>query len=357
MATSNNPQPSQSDIDCLNNAAFSLNLIYWVCMFLVSSLLEYFIKIAPIESFKHKLILFGVSALMAYVMGRILIRVRGIFFPFKALLCLVMTIVAVPVYMAISHLNLYPQSVAPDPIYSGYILVQAVSMMFGWNCLFLAVTDNFETDQRGQQLAAIREVALTTKMEALRYQVNPHFLFNTLNSIAGLIEEGAASRAAKMVLSLSTFMRTTLAIDPMSDVKLSDEIALQEEYLGIEQERFLDRLTFKVELPDDLKEALVPNLILQPLIENAIKHGVGVATGQVEILLTAAQASDQLILTVENDIPVNNLNHNHPTGMGVGLRNVRERLQLRFQDNAQFSAGIIRLGRYRASIQLPLIKS
>lgn len=290
---------------------------------------------------------------MTYVMARILIRVRGLFFPLKALLCLVMTIIAIPVYMAINSLNLYPQSVASDPIYSGYTLIQAVSMIFGWNCLFLAVTDNFERDQREQQLAAIREVALSTKMQALRYQVNPHFLFNTLNSIAGLIEEGAATRAERMVLSLSTFMRTTLAVDPMSDVKLSEEIALQEEYLGIERERFLDRLTFKIEMPEELHDALVPSLILQPLIENAIKHGVGVATGQVEISLTASLKSDRLVLAVENDIPLDSFGRNKPLGIGVGLRNVQERLHLRFQGNSQFSSGIVYPGRYKASIDLP----
>lgn len=331
-----------------------MNLIYWVCMFLADSVLRYFIKIAPIESVPHKLILFGVSALMTYVMARILIRVRGLLFPFKAILCLVMTVIAVPVYMAIDFLNLYPQSVTFDPIYSGYTLIQYVSMIFGWNCLFVAVTDNFEMAERELQLAAIREVALTSKMQALRYQINPHFLFNTLNSIAGLIEEGAATRAERMVLSLSTFMRTTLAVDLMNDVKLSEEIALQEEYLGIERERFLDRLTFKIEMPEELQDALVPSLILQPLIENAIKHGVGAATGQVEISLTASHDSDRLLLTVENDIPLDNSNRNSPFGMGVGLRNVQERLNLRFQGNSQFSSGIIRPGRYHASIDLPL---
>lgn len=353
MAKSNNSPPQQNDINCLTQAAHRLDLIYWVCMYLADSVLRYFIKIAPIESTLHKLMLFGVSALMAYVMARILIRARGLFFPLKALLCLVMTIIAVPVYMAIDFLNLYPQSVALDPIYSSYTLIQYVSMIFGWNCLFLAVTDNFEMAERELQLAAIREVALTSKMQALRYQVNPHFLFNTLNSIAGLIEEGAATRAERMVLSLSTFMRTTLAVDPMSDVNLSEEIALQEEYLGIERERFLDRLTFKIEMPEELQDALVPSLILQPLIENAIKHGVGAATGQVEISLTASRESDRLLLTVENDIPLDNSNRNSPFGMGVGLRNVQERLNLRFQGNSQFTSGIIRPGRYLASINLP----
>ncbi|MDP3817727.1 MAG: histidine kinase [Methylotenera sp.] len=353
MTTSNNSLPSQSDMACLTQAAFRLNLIYWVCMFLADCVLGYFVKIDPIESTPLKLTLFGVSALMTYVMARILIRVRGLSFPLKALLCLVMTIIAVPVYTAIDFLNLYPQSVTSDPIHSGYTLIQYVSMVFGWNCLFLAVTDNFETGQRELQLAAIREVALTSKMQALRYQVNPHFLFNTLNSIAGLIEEGATTRAERMVLSLSTFMRTTLEVDPMSDVKLSEEIALQEEYLGIERERFLDRLTFKIEMPEALQDALVPSLILQPLIENAIKHGVGAATGQVEISLTASSKSDRLVLTVENDIPLDNSDRKNPFRMGVGLRNVQERLHMRFQGNSQFSSGIIRPGRYQASIDLP----
>jgi two-component system, LytTR family, sensor kinase len=322
-------------------------------MFLADSMLRYFIKIAPIESTAQKLMLYSVSALMAYVMARVLIRFRGLSFPVKALLCLVMTDIAAAVYMSINAFDLYPQSVKFDPIYSGYTLIKYVSMMFGWNCLFLAVTDNFEMVERELQLAAVREVALTSKMQALRYQVNPHFLFNTLNSIAGLIEEGAATRAERMVMSLSTFMRTTLAVDPMSDVKLSEEIALQEEYLGIERERFLDRLTFKIEMPEELQDALVPSLILQPLIENAVKHGVGAATGQVEILLTASRKSDRLTLTVENDIPLASTERNNPFGMGIGLRNVQERLNLRFQENGQLSSGIISPGRYCASIDLP----
>lgn len=321
-------------------------------MFLISSLLEYFIKIVSI-SVPHKLILFSVSALMAYVMGRILIRVRGLFFPFKALLCIAMTIIAVPVYMAIDFLNLYPQSVTSDPTYSGYTLIQAVSMIFGWNCLFLAVTDNFERDQREQQLAAMREEALTAQMQALRYQINPHFLFNTLNSIAGLIEEGAATRAERMVLSLSTFMRTTLSVDPMNDLPLAGEIALQQEYLEIEHERFQDRMTFTINTPEDVQNALVPSLILQPLIENAIKHGVGAATGKVEIMLTAYREFDRLHLVVENDMPLVNEKRNNPVGMGIGLRNVAERLRVRFQGNSQFSSGVIKPGRYRAHIDLP----
>lgn len=227
------------------------------------------------------------------------------------------------------------------------------AMFFGWSCVFLTLLYSFDVRDRERQLAAVREEAFSAQMKALRYQINPHFLFNTLNSIAGLIEEGAATRAERMVLSLSTFMRTTLSLDPMHDVSLADEIALQEEYLEIERERFSDRLTFKTNIRENAHDALVPSLILQPLIENAIKHGVGATSGPVEIVLSAYRTADRLNITVENDMPRDDAKGSRLPGMGVGLRNVEERLRARFQEDAHFSAGCISPGRYRVAMDLP----
>ena len=227
------------------------------------------------------------------------------------------------------------------------------AMFFGWSSVFLTLLYSFDVRDRERQLAAVREEALSAQMKALRYQINPHFLFNTLNSIAGLIEEGAATRAERMVLSLSTFMRTTLSLDPMHDVSLTDEIALQEEYLEIERERFSDRMTFNVDVPENARDALVPSLILQPLIENAIKHGVGATSGPVEIVLSASRIADHLHIVVENDMPRGDIKGNRLPGMGVGLRNVEERLRARFQEEAHFSSGCISPGRYRVAIELP----
>lgn len=227
------------------------------------------------------------------------------------------------------------------------------AMFFGWSSVFLTLLYSFDVRDRERQLAAVREEALSAQMKALRYQINPHFLFNTLNSIAGLIEEGAATRAERMVLSLSTFMRTTLSLDPMHDVSLADEIALQEEYLEIERERFSDRMTFNVDVPENARDVLVPSLILQPLIENAIKHGVGATSGPVEIVLSASRIADRLHIAVENDMPRGDIKGNRLPGMGVGLRNVEERLRARFQEEAHFSSGCISPGRYRVGMELP----
>lgn len=226
------------------------------------------------------------------------------------------------------------------------------AVYFGWSCVFLTLLYSFDVRDRERRLAAIREEALTAQMKALRYQVSPHFLFNTLNSIAGLIEEGSATRAERMVLSLSTFLRTTLTLDPFNDVRLSEELALQEEYLEIEHERFSDRMSFYIDIPEDVRHALVPSLILQPLIENAIKHGVGAMTSEVCISLSAHREGDRLRVIVENDMPIE-LVGPKPAGMGVGLKNVGERLRARFQEEGRFSAGPAGPGVYRATLDVP----
>lgn len=344
----------------LRRAALRLGLIYWACMFLADSVLGHFIGIGPLESAPLKVIMFGASALMTWGMSLALLRLREATFTHKALLSFALTAVAAPLYTAIDFMNYtlcqYPKPVSFDPMYSGYTLIEGASMLFGWNCLFIGLLYSFEVRDREQRLAAAREEALTAQMRALRYQVNPHFLFNTLNSIAGLIEEGSATRAERMVLSLSTFLRTTLSLDPMHDVTLAEELALQHEYLEIERERFSDRMSLRIDTPQEVLDARVPSLILQPLIENAIKHGVGAARGKVEILLAVRREADRLHIVVENDMP---MEPQLPAraGTGVGLRNVALRLRARFQGNSAFASGPIGPGRYRVAIDLPWVSA
>jgi two-component system LytT family sensor kinase len=338
-------------------AALRLSVVYWAVFFVVDSVLGSFIDIDPITSAPLKLVLFASGALMTYGMSVLLFRMRRLSFPRKALLGFLMTAVAAPLFTAIDFLNYviceYPTPVTFDPAYSGYILIEGFSILFGWSCLFIALLYNFDVRERERRLAAIREESLTAQMQALRYQVNPHFLFNTLNSIAGLIEEGAETRASRMVLALSTFMRTTLSLDPMQDVPLAEELALQEEYLQIEHERFSDRMTFTIDVPEELRRALVPSLILQPLVENAIKHGVGTTSGHVEVVIKAVRDADRLQITVENDMPSGDGGSNRTPGMCVGLRNVAERLRVRFRGDSQFTSGRVAPQRYRAAIDMP----
>jgi len=246
-----------------------------------------------------------------------------------------------------------PPSLAAGPDWNGFLDDTALgaALFFGWCCLFVGLVFGFELHERGLRLAAVREEALAAQMRALRYQVNPHFLFNTLNSVAGLVEEGSADRAGRMILGLSTFLRTTLALDPLQDVPLADELALQRDYLEIERERFSDRMTFAIDVADDVRSALVPSLILQPLVENAIRHGVGATVGSVEIALGARREGDRLEITIENDMPASG--GAGSAGMGVGTRNVADRLRARFRDDGRLSAGPVEPGRFRAVMSLP----
>lgn len=340
----------------IRTATLRLGLVYWVSIFVVTSVLWGVVGTDPVESALGKLAHYTLSSLMTFGIAAILFRLQRFSLPAKAVFCFALALAAAPVDYAIGY-GVYAICIWPEaPVFDwkdlGYGLSFATAQFFGWACLFVALIYSFEVRDRERRLAAVREEALTAQMRALRYQVNPHFLFNTLNSIAGLIEEGSTTQAERMVLSLSTFLRTTLTLDPMHDVPLAEELALQQEYLEIERERFSDRMAFTIDMPNNVRGALVPSLILQPLIENAIKHGVGATVGKVEIALSARKQADRLRVTVENDMPLR-AEAIKPAGMGLGLRNVAERLRARFREDGQFLSGPVAPGRYRASIDLP----
>ena len=348
----------------LGRAALTMGLIYWAGVFAFSSILWGIVGTNPLASAIGKLIHYtlcapltlGMAAALFWLHGRL--RRRGEV-PLGGLvvLCFVMSLVAAPLWALVGFgvyaFWVYPLPAIWDWMDFGYDMVYGGGLFFGWSCLFITLLYSFDLRERERHLAALREEALAAQMRALRYQVNPHFLFNTLNSVTGLIEEGANDRAGRMVMSLSNFLRTTLALDPMADVPLSQEVALQGDYLAIERERFSDRMALRIDLPQDLRDARVPSLILQPLVENAVKHGVGQATGQVEIALTARRAGDRLLLVVENDMP--RAPATPPQGTGVGLRNVADRLLVRYQGAGALNAGAMTPLRYRAALDLPLL--
>lgn len=255
---------------------------------------------------------------------------------------------------------LYLLILRPDPITVdwtsiGYTLVYSMATFVGWSFFFVALLYSFELRERERRLAITREEALAAQMRALRYQVNPHFLFNTLNSITGLIEEGQTVAATRMVMSLSNFLRTTLELDPLHDVRLADELALQAGYLHIEGERYSDRMKLRMDIASGLEEALVPSLILQPLIENAVKHGVGRSPEQVEIVISAAKVGHAIEITVENDIAAEaDAVRRQTSGTGIGLKNVADRVEARFPGVGACVSGLVTPRRFRAAITMPL---
>jgi sensor histidine kinase YesM len=181
------------------------------------------------------------------------------------------------------------------------------------------------------QLSEARSSAQQAQLAALRYQLNPHFLFNALNSISALIVTKRNEDAERMTDKLSSFLRTSLNADPGELVPLEEELALTEEYLDIESVRFGERLDVNVECAPGACEALVPSFLVQPLVENAIKHGVAPSRDPVRIDIQASVQGGELCIRVTNcvsaDAESNQVRRQGSQRKGVGLMNVRRRLE------------------------------
>ncbi len=218
-----------------------------------------------------------------------------------------------------------------------------------WTGFYLAISYGARLRVQQQREATARILAQAAQLQALHYQISPHFLFNTLNSISSLVADGKNRLAETMVQHLSEFLRLTLAMNPALDVTLEQELALQNAYLEIERVRFPD-MELDVRVAEDVRAAPVPGLILQPLIENAVKHGIATHLGTSVIKISANRAGDLLAVEISNQAKAG-IPGRAP---GIGLRNVRERLAARFGDMASLTAGFVLPGRYEAKLLIPL---
>ncbi len=167
--------------------------------------------------------------------------------------------------------------------------------------MILALTYAADLAESEDRVAALLGLTHAAQLKALHYQLNPHFLFNTLNSVIALINSKRSVEAEMMVESLSDFLRSTLALDAASEIPLGMEIELQSLYLAIEKIRFPDRLNVTIDVPDGLRDAMVPNLITQPLVENGIKYGVARNSGRVNLGIVAREVDGKLSPQVQDD--------------------------------------------------------
>ena len=225
-------------------------------------------------------------------------------------------------------------------------------MVLCWCALYLAMLAGERARSAERREGEYRRAAAAAELRSLRYQVNPHFLFNTLNSLSALVMTGRPERAEEMIQTLSTYYRRTLSNDPTADVTLADEIALQQLYLEIEAVRFPERLRTRIDLPDDLADTLVPGMILQPIVENSVKYAIAARHEPVTIAIQARATGDQLVVTVSDDGPMTETGDPH--GVGIGLGNVRDRLHARFGDAAHIAFGPREQGGFETVLTMPL---
>lgn len=241
----------------------------------------------------------------------------------------------------------------PDQSYIDVLLDRTQAspwIMLAWCCGFLALDYNERLRTNELRMVELQALAADAENRMLRYQIQPHFLFNTLTALSTLILDRENERAERMVMALSRFLRHSLVRSPEDRIPLRGEVEAQEQYLGIEQERFGERLRFEKRIEPGAERLLVPSLILQPLIENAVKYAVAASSAPTTIELVARRIGDRLEVRVCD-------NGKSPgavsSGLGVGLTNVRRRLAVAYGERAEFEHGPMPGGGYMARMSIP----
>ena len=226
-----------------------------------------------------------------------------------------------------------------------------------WSAVYLALVSQRQALDLQKRAAVAESAAQLAQVRALRYQVNPHFLFNTLNSLSSLVMTGRPDEAEEMILKLSNFFRSSLSLDATADVSLAEEIALQRLYLDIEKVRFPRRLKVEIDVPEALASVRLPALILQPIVENAIKYGLGNTRDKVTLRITAEEPlPGRLRIEVINfggTALKSTKRSPPPEGTKVGLANVAQRLGARFGRAAGVEHGPLDGGGYKVALTLP----
>lgn len=222
------------------------------------------------------------------------------------------------------------------------------------------VTVSYVLDSRGRlarqqtETARLNELLSKAQLNALRRQIEPHFLFNTLNAVAGLVRERRNDDAVRMIAGLSDFLRRVLQDSTQQQVPLGEEMEFAQKYLDIQKVRFAERLELSVDVPRELYPAQVPSLILQPMVENAVKHGIAKRAQGGAIRIAASRSNGTLTLRVCNDGPSLPADW-EMTRSGIGMSNVRTRLQGLYGDAFELKMRNQDAGGVEVSVSLPFV--
>ena len=223
-----------------------------------------------------------------------------------------------------------------------------------WCALYGGLIIAAELRERDRRLVIAEGAAHQAQLSALRLQLNPHFLFNTLNMLSGLVATGRKALAEDVILNLSQFLRYSLAGESDQLVTLADELEGQRMYLDIERVRFADRLHVLYDVPEECLIASVPSFLLQPLVENSIKYAVLPSESEVHLKISASRSEDLLVVTVANTSPRPRV-VTPTSGFGIGISNIRKRLGALFPGRATIESGQTKDGGWINVITLPWV--
>ncbi|MXO70451.1 sensor histidine kinase [Alteraurantiacibacter buctensis] len=239
-----------------------------------------------------------------------------------------------------------------------------MTLLGAWSALYYAINYFLRVEEQNDRLLRLEAQATAAQLAMLRYQLNPHFLFNTLNSISTLVLLKQTEPANAMLIRLSGFLRHTLVTQPGARVTVAQEVETLHLYLGIERMRFEERLRTEFNIDPAAAQALIPSMLLQPLIENAIKYGVSAQEEGARITLSAQVLGRHLRITVSDtgpglqgsrrsDIIDNAPRAGAPASTGVGLANIRDRLAQAYGEDHRFAIETPAGGGFTVFIEIP----
>lgn len=235
----------------------------------------------------------------------------------------------------------------------GAIFLNGV-LLVAWSALYYAINYFVRAEEQADQLLRLEAAATSAQLTMLRYQLNPHFLFNTLNSISTLVLLKQTEQANAMLSRLSSFLRFTLINEAAAKVSLSQEVETLKLYLDIEKMRFEERLRTRFNIDENVSEALVPSLLLQPLVENAIKYAVTPQEEGADISIDARRVGDRVRMIVSDTGPGLQSSLPDPKlSTGVGMANTRERLLQAYGDDQRFDSYTRSGGGFEVVIEFP----
>lgn len=235
----------------------------------------------------------------------------------------------------------------------GAIFLNGV-LLVAWSALYYAINYFVRAEEQADQLLRLEAAATSAQLTMLRYQLNPHFLFNTLNSISTLVLLKQTEQANAMLSRLSSFLRFTLINEAAAKVSLAQEIETLKLYLDIEKMRFEERLRTHFNFDENVSEALVPSLMLQPLVENAIKFAVTPQEEGADISIDARRVGDRVRIIVSDTGPGLQASLPDPKlSTGVGMANTRERLLQAYGDDQRFDSYTRSGGGFEVVIEFP----
>ncbi len=241
-----------------------------------------------------------------------------------------------------------------------------LTLLAAWSGLYFAINYFLQVEEQADRLERLEAQAIGAQLAMLRYQLNPHFLFNTLNSISTLVLLKQTEPANAMLTRLSSFLRHTLVNEPGSKVTLQEEIETLRLYLDIERMRFEDRLRTEFRVEHEAAKGCLPSMLLQPLIENAIKYAVGSQEEGAQITLSAQLVGSRLRITVSDTgpglpnrgqatslPPISQDRRRGVSSTGVGLANIRDRLAQAYGDDHRFEIRTPAEGGFTVVIEIP----